>query len=144
MAPSRRRLLGVRHPVSGLLGVYLFLPFGLGPHPGCNDAREKALFKFARSRFLRLRVVDFVGDRRLVETGGGHDALSAEKTGAKSLLGDMGAKYNTTEGEGLWLTRPISRLGFELDTHLGAAKLGSVGCRRACFWGGGIFGALPG
>ena len=27
VAPSRRRLLGVRRPVSGTLGFYLFLPF---------------------------------------------------------------------------------------------------------------------
>ena len=31
VAPSRRRYLGVRHPVTGVLGVYLFLPCGLGP-----------------------------------------------------------------------------------------------------------------
>ena len=31
VAPARRRFLGVRHPLSGILGVYLFLPFGLGP-----------------------------------------------------------------------------------------------------------------
>ena len=30
VAPSRRRCLGVRHPITGALGVYLFLPFGLG------------------------------------------------------------------------------------------------------------------
>ena len=30
-APSRRRLLGVRHPATGILGVCLFLPFRLGP-----------------------------------------------------------------------------------------------------------------
>ena len=29
VAPEFRRFLGARHPVSGLLGVYLFLPCGL-------------------------------------------------------------------------------------------------------------------
>ena len=33
VAPSRRRYLGVRHPLPCVLGVYLFLPFGLGPSP---------------------------------------------------------------------------------------------------------------
>ena len=34
LAPSScRRYLGVRRPVSGVLGAYLFLPFGLGPSP---------------------------------------------------------------------------------------------------------------
>ena len=31
VAPVRRRFLGVRHPLTGVLGVHLFLPFGLGP-----------------------------------------------------------------------------------------------------------------
>ena len=34
---SFRRNLGVRRPVSGVLGVYLLLPFGSGPSPGWND-----------------------------------------------------------------------------------------------------------
>ena len=35
-APSRHRYLRVRRPVAGVLGVYLFRPFGLGPPPGWN------------------------------------------------------------------------------------------------------------
>ena len=42
VAPSRRRCLGVRHPLSGVLEVYIFLPFGLGPSPGWNDRPVKA------------------------------------------------------------------------------------------------------
>ena len=70
-APSRRRLLGVRHPATGFLGAYIFLlrvgttlgafgwysysrrsPSGLwlGPPPGRNDACVQALLKVARSR----------------------------------------------------------------------------------------------
>ena len=37
VAPAHRRPLGVRRPLTGALGVYLFLPFGLGPPPGWND-----------------------------------------------------------------------------------------------------------
>ena len=33
VAPSGRRYLGVRHPVAGVLRVFLFLQFGLGPSP---------------------------------------------------------------------------------------------------------------
>ena len=31
VAPVRRRFLGARRPLPGVLGVYLLLPFGLGP-----------------------------------------------------------------------------------------------------------------
>ena len=37
VAAARRRFLGVRRPITGRLGVHLFLPFGLGPPPGWND-----------------------------------------------------------------------------------------------------------
>ena len=42
VAPSRRRYLGVRRPTSGILGVPVFLPFGLRPFPGWNDKCVKA------------------------------------------------------------------------------------------------------
>ena len=43
VAPSCRRYLGVRHPLSGVLGAYPFLPLGLGPSPGWNDRCAKAV-----------------------------------------------------------------------------------------------------
>ena len=44
--------------MSGVLGVYLFLPFGLGPSPGRNDACEKAVLEVPRAHLPRLRIVD--------------------------------------------------------------------------------------
>lgn len=35
--PSSRKWLGVRHPLSGRIGVFLVVLFGLGPAPGIND-----------------------------------------------------------------------------------------------------------
>ena len=61
-APSRRRLLGVRHPATGVLGAYIFLPFWLGPPPGRNDACVQALLMVARSRLQRLGFLDFMDD----------------------------------------------------------------------------------
>ena len=44
VAPVRRRLLGARRPTAGVLGAYLFLPFGLGPSPGINGGCVKEVF----------------------------------------------------------------------------------------------------
>ena len=99
VAAAHRRFLGVRHPLSGVLGVYLFLPFGLGPSPGWNDGCVKAALSVARARFLSMHIVDFVGDIRLVDESGEHDALAQGMTGLMSLLGDMGARYHTKGGK---------------------------------------------
>ena len=109
-APSRRRPVGVRRPATGILGVYLFLPFGLGPPPGWGDARVKALPEVARSRLQRLGVLDFAYDMRLVTTDGERDTLAADVTGATSLLDDLGTRYHAVEGKRLWPTRCISWL----------------------------------
>ena len=47
VSPLPRRSLGVRHPVSGLLGMSLFLPFGFGPSPGRNDGCAKEVLRIA-------------------------------------------------------------------------------------------------
>ena len=90
VAPFCWRLLGVRRPVSGVMGAYHFLPFGLGPSPGWDDACVKTILQVGRSRFSRLRVADFADDIRLVTKSGGRDALAADMTGAMSLFGDLG------------------------------------------------------
>ena len=100
MAPPCRRYLGVRHPVAGVFGVYLFLPFGLGPSPGWHDMYVKAVLNAVRANFPWLRVIDFVGDIRCVDVNGEHDALAAGKTGLMSLLGRIGARYRAKEGKG--------------------------------------------
>ena len=90
VAPSRRRYLGVRRPGAGVLGVYLFLPHGLGPAPGWNDVCVKAV----RANFPRLRAVDFADDMRCADVNGEHDALAAGMTGLMSLLDRIGPRYH--------------------------------------------------
>ena len=46
----------------------------------------KAILGVARSHFPATHVVDFVGDVRLVESSGEHDALAVGMTGVMSLL----------------------------------------------------------
>ena len=89
VAPSCRRCLGVRHPLTGVLGVYLFLPVGSGPSPGINDGCVRAVLEVVRAHRPCLRIVDFVDDIRLVGTSGEHDALAASMTNMLAILGRM-------------------------------------------------------
>ena len=61
---SRRRL-GVRHPITNRVGVYLFLPPGLAAAPAINEVLVKALVAAAASG-LDVLITRFVDDLRLV------------------------------------------------------------------------------
>ena len=69
-SPARRRFLGVRRPVTLRLGVCLCLPFGSGPSPRWGDRCIKEVLRVARSMRSSLRIIDFVGDPRLMEEDG--------------------------------------------------------------------------
>ena len=107
VAPDRRRFLGVRRPLPGVLGVYLFLPFGLGPSPGWNDRCVKAALAVARARFPSLRIVDFGDEARLVDETGERDELARGMIGLLPLLGDMGVRYRAEDGSGGPLGPPL-------------------------------------
>ena len=117
VAPSRRRFFGVRRPLAGVLGVYLFQPFGLGPSPGWNDRCVKAALDAARPQSPRMHIVGFAGDIRFVDASGAHYALAAGMAGLMSLLDQMGARYHAKEGKRWWPTRLIPWLGFEVDAQ---------------------------
>ena len=91
--PARRRFLGVRYPVSGILGAYLFLPFGLGPPLGWSDFCVKVVHTAARARLPTIRALDIVGDLRLVDASGEHDPIAARMAGLTSFPDDMGIRY---------------------------------------------------
>ena len=50
-----RKWLGVRHPVSGRLGVFLFVPFGLGPAPRINDRNVAEIIRVCKLQARVLR-----------------------------------------------------------------------------------------
>ena len=79
--------------MTGVLGVYLFLPFSLGPSPGINDGRVKAVLEVARARCPSLKIVDFVDDIR-------HDALPASMTNMLVILERMGVRLHTKGRDG--------------------------------------------
>ena len=121
VSPSCRRRVGVRRPVGGIWGTFLFLPFGLGLSPGRNDACVKAGLKVVR--FPLLRIVGLADDLRSVDGSGERDVLAAGTAGALSPLEDMGVRFHTIEGKRWWPTRRIPWLGFEVDSKANVAEL---------------------
>ena len=62
---SCRHRLGVWHPWTGRLGVYLFLPPGLGPAPGVNDKHVAEMVRIA-AQPMPMHVVRYVDDLRFL------------------------------------------------------------------------------
>ena len=144
VAPSRRRYYGVRRPLSGVLGVFLFLPSRQGPSPGWSDRRVEAALDVARSKFPGVRIVDFADDFRLADVGVDRDALAVGMTGLMSLLEQMGVRYHTMGGKGWWPTRLTPWLGFEVDAREGVVRVENRRVEKGLRRREGIVGARPG
>ena len=74
-----RKWLGVRHPVSKRLGVFLFVPFGLGPAPGINDRNVAEIIRVVKEMNPGIEVVVFVDDLRLFNTPDGSRSEAEDK-----------------------------------------------------------------
>ena len=144
VALPRCRYLGVRRPTSGILGVPLFLPFGLRLFPGWNDKSVKAFLKAAPGRFPQLHMVDFVDDIRFARASGEPDALACGMTGFTSLLEQLGARYHATEGKRWRPTRTIPWLRFVVDTLNNVARMEERKMEKGLRISEALFGGRPG
>ena len=116
VSPRCRRWLGVRHPVTRQLGCYLFLPFGLGPSPGWNDACVKEVLRVCLRSQPKLYIVDFVDDLRLTEQSGEQEPLQQGLDDVRTTGGKMGIRFHTKEKKLIQPTRRIPWLGFIICT----------------------------
>ena len=114
--PSCRHLLGVRHPVSGRLGSYLFLPFGLGPSPGINDRNVKELIRVVVSHTPGALISDFVDDLRLSHSSGTRAGAERVLSSAISCLTALGVQIHSKPGKLILPTTRIPWIGFVIDT----------------------------
>ena len=115
--PDCRRLLGVRRPVSGQLGAYLFLPFGLGPAPGINDRNVKELLRVLAVAMPDARYADFVDDLRITHSSGSRVEVESVLRSTIYLLSDMGFRVHSKPGKLILPTQRISWIGFSVDTN---------------------------
>ena len=108
-----RRLLGVRHPVLGPLGT----------PPGWDDKCIKAVLRIASRGRPSLLGIDFAGDLRLVEKGGGREQLFVCPAQVLSLLTRLGARYHAKEGEQRRPRRYTPWIGFILNADSTEVKI---------------------
>ena len=121
-APSCRRFLGVRDPASGRFGVYLFLPFGLGLFAGWGDPCVKEVLRVSREEVPSLKIIDFVGDPRMVDVSVARGELFVEMTKFKKLLGRLEIRLHAREGKHWRLAGEKPRLGIAVDTEDGVCR----------------------
>ena len=117
---SRRRL-GVRHPITNQVGVYLFLPPGLAAAPAINENLVKKLV-LAAATGLNLRITRFVDDLRLVngtKLGSLEDEalLNVQLELLRINLEALGVRVHTKVGKLIRATRSISWLGWDINTQ---------------------------
>ena len=117
---SSRRKLGIRHPITGQRGVYLFLPPGLSSAPGHNE-EYVGVVVLAASRGLDITVARFVDDLRIVNSKK-LDPLDDEKVlnlhleCLKHNLEELGVKVHTKTGKYIAATQSIEWLGWRIDS----------------------------
>ena len=121
--PSSRRKLGVRHPLTKRIGVFLYLPFGLGPAPGINDANIGEVVRVVVNSVGDVIVVTFVDDLRLLNTPGTYESpeedytmLAYKLSEFKETCETMGFRIHSKPGKLIWPTRQIDWIGWLVDT----------------------------
>lgn len=144
VAPPRRRLLGARRPVSGRLGVYPSLPFGLGPSPDRTDCCDKEFLRAARVEAPSLRIIDFADDLRRLDASGAHAELFFGMSKFKKLLGRSGVPYHKREGKHRWPTRSILWLDFTVEAGGNVVRIEEKGVTKGMSLRHGTSGLRPG
>ena len=122
---SSRRRLGIRHPVTGRLGVFLFLAFGLGPAPGINDRNIAEAVRAALTIIPGLNTDTFVDDLRLTNDHStfsnadeDRDILLLRLCELKSVLEQMGFQIHHKAGKIIHPTQRIDWIGWLVASDL--------------------------
>ena len=117
---SRHRL-GIRHPWTHELGVYLFLPPGLAPAPGINEQRVQEVVRVA-SQDLPIVIRRFVDDLRLLnalaldpveDEGQWNQHLDS----LKANLEELGVQVHDKVGKLIRASQEIEWLGWRVSTR---------------------------
>ena len=120
---TSRKWLGVRHPVTKRLGVFLFVPFGLGPAPGINDRNVAEVMRVASIHLPDVEGVVFVDDLRLFNSPDPQrteqedkELLTFRLIEYKELCEQLGMQVHTKAGKLIWPTQTIDWLGWIVDS----------------------------
>ena len=77
----------------------------------------------ARSMHPSQRIIDFVGDLRLVDEDGSRGRVFVSMVRLMGLLTHMGVRYHTHEGKRSRPTQAISWIGFTVSAGDGVVEL---------------------
>ena len=118
---SSRRKLGVRHPITSQLGVFLFLPFGLSPAPGINDRNVGEVIRVCENAVRGVAVVAFVDDLRLfnIQADSPEEdkaTLTARLWEFKDKCEALGLLVHEKPGKLIWPSTSIEWLGWHIDS----------------------------
>ena len=118
-----RKWLGVRHPLTQRLGVFLFVPFGLGPAPGINDRNVAEVIRVCSLQTPELNVVAFVDDLRLFNASPNplsekedKDSLTFKLMEFKETCEYLGMAVHEKPGKLIWPTQTIGWIGWEVNS----------------------------
>ena len=123
MHKKSRKWLGLRHPITHRLGVFLFVPFGLGPAPGINDRNVAEVIRVCKLRTLELEVTAFVDDLRLINDtpsqlseSDDKDILTFKLIEFKENCEYLGMEVHEKPGKLIWPTQLIGWIGWEINS----------------------------
>ena len=116
---SCRRKLGVRHPWTGKIGVYLFLPPGLGPAPAINDVHVAEVVRVA-AQGMPLHIARYVDDLRMLNSVSmppedDKQLLSLQLACVKDKLERVGIEVHDKPGKLIQPTQEIEWLGWVIS-----------------------------
>ncbi len=118
-----RRWLGLRHPTTHRLGVFLFVPFGLGPAPGINDRNVAEIIRVCKLQTPAVGVVAFVDDLRLFNQSeeplseeDDKDLLTFKLIEFKESCEALGMAVHEKPGKLIWPTQCITWIGWEINS----------------------------
>ena len=118
-----RNWLGLRHPLTNRLGVFFFVPFGLGPAPGINDRNVAEVIRVSKLQTPDLEVAAFVDDLRLFNAGPTQlsekedkDMLAFKLMEFKETCEYLGMSVHEKPGKLIWPTQVISWIGWDVNS----------------------------
>ena len=129
--------MGLRHPITKRLGVFLFVHFGLGPAPGINDRNVAEVIRVGKIQSSDIEVVAFVDDLRLFNTAPGHLSESDDKNLLTFKLKEfkescefLGVVVHEKPGKLIWPTQEIGWIGWLINSIDMIVELADDKCEK--------------
>ena len=119
--------LGFYSPKRKCYGKYDYLPFGLGPSPGFNDASVKEILRLAKQH-CNISVVDFVDD--LIGHSATEEQAWSDMNALVSFLSDVGIPVSTKSSGLRFPSQRQLWIGWVFDTVAGTISIDEIKLKK--------------